>query len=114
MAITSDEVNYLVYRYLQESGECCICFVSQLMHCIAAQSHRQRTGQSAYLLCMASFNTQFTALFFALTDRTPLNLMHCIAAHGYRQNTHKLTAQASRTLRLCSGMKALHTRAPST
>ena len=70
--------------------------------------------QSASWLRMATFETHFTALFFILTDSTRFNLMHCIAAHGYRRNTHEPTAQASRTLRLCSGMKALRTRAPST
>lgn len=38
---------------------------------------------SQHLLRMATYNTQFTALFFTLTDSSLLNLMHCIAAHGY-------------------------------
>lgn len=29
MSISSDEVNFLVYRYLQESGKCCLNETSQ-------------------------------------------------------------------------------------
>ena len=58
-----------------------LCLTAYALHW--CQSHRQGTRQSAQLLRMATFSTQLTALFFALTDRTLLNLMHCIATQVY-------------------------------